>query len=490
MQLFVIALFFAIFFFALQDIEHGELSLAQMTGWQLVAVVIVPKLVIAAVYAIVCRFTLKSLTRPNYHRHLRRLDRLTSLYRLGILLLYLLDLACGALDQLHQLIGQRVILISELLIMLPPLLLLIAGWWAYYPIDRRLRDADLISRIDQGMPVHPIWSRSQYITAQFRYQIALLFIPLTVLLALIQLIEYFAPRDLSFWSVDPRPMLHICGAACVLFFSPLMIRHIWKTAPLPEGELRQRLLAMCKQHQVGVRDLLLWQTFGGIVNAAVMGLIRPMRYILLSDGMVELLHRPQVEAVMAHELAHVRRRHMFWLISSALVLMFSLVIAWSAAAIIIERTFGDMTSANAKVAVSWFKSTAVGTLVSVGSWIFVFGWVSRRFERQADAFAVQHAASERGEMDDNGSYMIDAQSVDTMVEALNQVAVLNHIDPKKKSWRHGSIHWRQQHLHSLIGMASDDLPIDRTVNLIKVISIALIFAGITAIVLLSVVRPA
>ena len=86
--------------------------------------------------------------------------------------------------------------------------------------------------------------------------------------------------------------------------------------------------------------------------------------------------------------------------------------------------------------------------------------------------------------------MIDAQCVNTMIETLNQVAELNHIDPDKKSWRHGSIHWRQQQLRSLVGMPSNDLPIDRTVNWIKFFSIILVIAGGAAIVLMSLNMPA
>ena len=490
MQLFVIVLFLALLIFARQDNGLDNLSFAQVTHWQIVAIVFTPKLVIATIYALVCRATRQGLYAPNYRHRLRRLGRLTSLYRICILALYLVDLAFGALDQLHQLIGHRIILVSELLIMIPPLLLLIAGWWAYYPIEHCLRNAELISRIDQGKPIYPIWTHSQYIAAQFRHQVALLFIPLAMLLALTQLIEHYAPRELTAWSVNPQPFLYICGAGCIFLFAPLLIRYIWKTTPLPEGELRQRLLSMCRQHQVGVCDLLIWQTFGGITNAAVMGIIRPIRYILLSDGLLELLHRPQVEAVMAHELAHVRHRHMFWLITSAGSLMLSLVVAWSVTAIIVERIFADMAPAYATANASWSESTNVTTLISIGCWIFIFGWVSRRFECQADAFAVQHMATEHVKMDSNGSCMIDAQSVDTMIETLNQVAELNHIDPDKKSWRHGSIHWRQQHLRSLVGMPSNDLTIDRTVNWIKLFSIILVIAGGAAIVLMSLNMPA
>ena len=37
-------------------------------------------------------------------------------------------------------------------------------------------------------------------------------------------------------------------------------------------------------------------------------MVRHVRYILLSDGLLDQLRPRAVEAVMAHEIAHVRRR--------------------------------------------------------------------------------------------------------------------------------------------------------------------------------------
>ena len=54
-----------------------------------------------------------------------------------------------------------------------------------------------------------------------------------------------------------------------------------------------------------------------MINGAVMGAITPVRYILLTDALLETLPRERVEAVMAHELAHVRRHHIFWLVMAA-----------------------------------------------------------------------------------------------------------------------------------------------------------------------------
>src|SRR5690606_31987071 len=76
--------------------------------------------------------------------------------------------------------------------------------------------------------------------------------------------------------------------------------------------------------RVRFREVLLWRTFGGMVNAAVMGMLAPLRYILLSDALLEHLPAEQVEAVMAHEVAHIRKRHLVWLLvlsGSAMVLL-------------------------------------------------------------------------------------------------------------------------------------------------------------------------
>jgi Zn-dependent protease with chaperone function len=148
-------------------------------------------------------------------------------------------------------------------------------------------------------------------------------------------------------------------------------------------------------------------------------------------------------------------------------------------------------------------AAALGT---IGCWLLTFGWVSRRFERQADTFAVRHmtqmraaqsAAVAAGAWDagpmggdqaigiDDGpphhAPRIDDESVAIMTEALGHVALLNHIGLRKRSWRHGSIHHRQTYLRSLAGHRCDRLAIDREVLCIKLASAALIVIVIAAL---------
>src|SRR5690606_15323987 len=93
----------------------------------------------------------------------------------------------------------------------------------------------------------------------------------------------------------------------------------------------------------------------------------------------------------------------------------------------------------------------IGMITAVLGWVLIFGWVSRRLERQADTFAVQTLAAEHAEQaaaqanqtpDATQPIIIDQASVQAMVTALQQVANLNHIAITRRSWRHGSIQWR------------------------------------------------
>ena len=77
---------------------------------------------------------------------------------------------------------------------------------------------------------------------------------------------------------------------------------------------------------------------------------------------------------------------------------------------------------------------------------------------------------------------IDTESVHVMTEALRHVAELNHVDARKRSWRHGSILWRQNYLRSLVGLPADRLAIDRQVFWIKVASAAML-ATVAALLL-------
>lgn len=494
--MFLLALVFALL---AHDQWAGGGDDATAQAWPaLLAVTLPPKLIIGGVYELACAITRRRRGARTGVRWLRRLRRLQPAL-LGLLLLsFVTDLSAGLLLAVRGVMGDWV-LVDEAIVLAPTLAVVVWMWWAYYPIDRHVRESPTIRLLDDGQPVPPIWTRGQYLLNKLWHEVALVLLPMLALLAWMDALGLLRMRvtwplpEAGWW------LLQLTGVAAIMLLAPLVIRHVWSTTPLPAGPLRERLVAMCRTHRVGVRELLLWHTFGGMINAAVMGLISPVRYILLTDALLDLMPQKQVEAVMAHELAHVRRHHLFWLILAAMALGGSLELgaqgllyiaspgdAVPTGPVLVERDNSSrlacmerQVDAARAGALQWTTDPRVLPWLIVGpalaAWGLAFGWVSRRFERQADTFAVQHLVHEQpiGQHDAAGRRVVDAASAQIMVDALQAVADLNHIDPRRRSWRHGSIAWRQDYLRSLAGLPVNDLPIDRIVRRINTASLVL-----------------
>ena len=115
----------------------------------------------------------------------------------------------------------------------------------------------------------------------------------------------------------------------------------------------------------------------------------------------------------------------------------------------------------------------VASVAAFVVWPLVFGYVSRRFERQADTFAVKHVVSVS-----SGADVIDDRSVNVVSGALWGVAALNHVPATRRSWRHGSIEWRVNYLRSLVGRRVDRCLIDRQVKWMKLGAVVVVVVGI------------
>lgn len=479
MHLFLLALVFGIF---MHDNVRGEAQATTLSygGIELLAITMLPKLLVGLAYASACVLTRRRLGQSDSHRAIRRLDRIGTLCRATLLVLYGLDLFLGGLQALRIALGDLV-LVDEMLIMLPMLAVLVWMWGAYYPIDRRLRESPMIRLLDDGEPLPPIWTRGQYIVNQLRHHVALILLPLLALMAWTDLLNVARNNGWVVLNEIAWVMLQLSGVAGVMLVAPLVIRHVWDTSPLPQGPLRERLTAMCKRHRVGVRELLLWHTFGGMINAAVMGLIAPVRYILLTDALLDRMPQPQVEAVMAHELAHVRKHHLFWLLLTAGALVAGLEVAAQVVLDLLTPTVPQnpifVRASMVDPLLVWLDDPQNWGVLGVGPaiavWVLAFGWVSRRFERQADTFAVQHLVREQPspQRDAEGRVVVDTAAAIVMIQALQAVADLNHIDPQRKSWRHGAITWRQDYLRSIVGLPIEQIPIDRVVPRINLASL-------------------
>ena len=127
---------------------------------------------------------------------------------------------------------------------------------------------------------------------------------------LIQLVP-FPPLKEFLASTWGEPILVLLSLFGLLFFLPLAIVRLWGCTPLPPGPTRQRLEEFCRSQRLRFADILLWPLFEGrMLTAGVMGINRRFRYILITPALLEATTPEEIEAVLAHELGHVRRYHL------------------------------------------------------------------------------------------------------------------------------------------------------------------------------------
>jgi len=219
------------------------------------------------------------------------------------------------------------------------------------------------------------------------------------------------PGGVRDFFANPIAGLAAGAAAGVIGFTlaPLVLVRIWKTSRLGDTPIRRRLAGLCGRIGVAFREIRVWETPGlYFLNAAVMGVIARMRYILVSRTLLEVMPPEEIEAVFAHELGHAKRHH----------LAYYLVFAGNF--VILANLFDTLTGAP-----DLWPSTAY-LVASAGAfalyWGLGFGYVSRTFEREADLFGAETVGS-----------------VGLFTNGLVMIAHMNGMNPAARSWRHGSI---------------------------------------------------
>ncbi len=99
--------------------------------------------------------------------------------------------------------------------------------------------------------------------------------------------------------------------ACVfvamgVFFPPLLVR-LWGCKPIEHGYIRSRLTQFCAQAKFSYAEILEWNLFDGkLITAGVLGFVPWFRYLLISPALLDLLDEQELEAVVAHEIGHVK----------------------------------------------------------------------------------------------------------------------------------------------------------------------------------------
>jgi STE24 endopeptidase len=247
---------------------------------------------------------------------------------------------------------------------------LVIYWHTVYPLESASRDRMLAQAALAGQPVLAAWSRRDYLSFNIRCNLLFVLAPVALIMLALGVLG-----RLSRWAPDSAVMAAGVAATLGVFLvTPTIMVWLWGTRPLPESPLRSSLEAFCRRVGLTYRRIVLWPTGGAVVNAGVMGLVRPMRYVLLSDGLLAGMSQPAVEAVFAHEAGHVVHKHILYLMLFSIGTLTLLTTA-------LEEV---LKLARIELTMRWELAVA---LVAASGWLFLFGLISRRFERQADVFA-------------------------------------------------------------------------------------------------------
>ena len=169
--------------------------------------------------------------------------------------------------------------------------------------------------------------------------------------------------------------------------APVLILPLFnKLTPLPDGSLRERLLALAQKASFRAASI---QVMDGSKrskhsNAFFTGFGR-LRKIVLFDTLIAQLAEPELEAVLAHEIGHWRKRHIPKMLVLSSLGMFAAfaAIAWLARQEWFAGAFGFRDGGIAPALLLFGLLAGAATF-----WFGPLGhWLTRRYEYEADAYA-------------------------------------------------------------------------------------------------------
>jgi len=190
-----------------------------------------------------------------------------------------------------------------------------------------------------------------------------------------------------------EPLLILIFLLLLLVFLPTLITRLWGCTPMPEGPLRQQIESFCQRHRIGYTDIMLWPLFEGrLLTAGVMGITGRFRYLLITPALLEALTPQEVEAVIAHEVGHVKHYHLqlYLLFFLGFGLVTQLATYPFLSLLLNSNLFyrAVQLSGQSPVTALTVASSASLLLAMLLYFRYLFGFFMRNFERQADLYAL------------------------------------------------------------------------------------------------------
>ncbi len=217
------------------------------------------------------------------------------------------------------------------------------------------------------------WERGEYLSIHLKF-LLLPVLPLFIYVCLLDLIAYI-PFLADHAYLPMALMMSLIFLAYI--YAPLLLGLIWRTTPLTDANLRNRLHRLALQDNIKYKDIVIWQT-ESVANAAVAGIAPWSRKIFLTEALLQYFSDDEIEAIVAHEFGHVRYKH----ILTYLMFLIAYFLSYAIYYIYIGQPLESVLSTSSLL-------PAVGLVFFISLYfVIIFRALSRRFEHQADLYAV------------------------------------------------------------------------------------------------------
>ncbi len=211
-----------------------------------------------------------------------------------------------------------------------------------------------------------------------------------ILLATLDVVEESVPDLVDRRSIAVMILIVVSAAvgnACAYLCFPYLTRFIFRGYELRDDRLDRSVRKLIAATGMDITAETLYAMKGRTANAMVSGLFRRARYIFFTDKLLASMDEEEILAIFAHEMAHIRHRHM--------PKMLLATILW----ICVIQVFLYLIDFNAHYSVldESVKTWASGLIGGVNVWLLMFLVIfplSRRNEYEADATAARWVGAE------------------------------------------------------------------------------------------------
>jgi len=278
-------------------------------------------------------------------------------------------------------------------------------------------------------------SRDAYVLSNISFSVPVLlpWLLLSGVADIINVLPFQLPKRMLA-TTEGQVLYFLVFLVAVAMIGPLMIQKFWRCKPLESGHIRTRIEELCRQAGMEYANILYWPIFGGrMITAGVMGLVKKFRYILVTGGLISFLEPEELDAVIAHEIGHIKKNHLlFYLVFFVGYMLvsyatFDLLIYAVLYAEPLYRFIGRTGLSQTTVTRSIFSFAII--VVFLVYFRYIFGYFMRNFERQADTYVYA---------------LFD--SAKPLISTLEKIAITSGQPPDRPNWHHFSIKKRIDYL--------------------------------------------